>query len=238
MRRRDAGAQVAISKFRRHRGEASDLAADADRRQNPYAREQQQQGYRHNRHFLVKTAVGGCDQAVLGQSDQDVKSGIPDRRRPGRRPDVGLAVRIGQLAEGLAVRCGRKSEQLGVCDRGARECRFDILPGATRTVPFLSTSRISPPPTPSLVDWFSANFCRLSEASRTNFSSALSERTGYAICNTDIPVSRPNAACSVTTPFGDQGLLEIVAIPQVEAAVALQRVAEQAAVRIDGQYAR
>ena len=37
-------------------------------------------------------------------------------------------------------------------------------------------------------------------------------------------------------PVRDQGLLEIVAIPEIEGAVAPQRVAEQAAVRIDGQY--
>ena len=76
----------------------------------------------------------------------------------------------------------------------------------------------------------------MSEASRTNFSSALSERTGYAICSTDIPVSRPNAGCSVTIPVASLRLLEIFAIAEIEAAVALQRVAEQAAVGIDGQY--
>ena len=69
-----------------------------------------------------------------------------------------------------------------------------------------------------------------------NFSSPVSERTGYAICSTDVPVSRPNTGCSVTIPCRGQGLLEIFAIPQIEGAVAPQRVAEQAAVRIDGQY--
>ena len=39
-------------------------------------------------------------------------------------------------------------------------------------------------------------------------------------------------------PVRDQGLLEIFAVPEIEAAVGLQRVAEQAAVGIDGQYPR
>ena len=69
-----------------------------------------------------------------------------------------------------------------------------------------------------------------------NFSAPDSERTGYAICNTDIPVSRPNTGSSVTTPCRSQGLLEIGAIPEIEGPVGPQRVAEQAAVRIDGQY--
>ena len=64
--RRNPRAQIAKSEFRRHRGEASDLAADAQCRQHPYAREQQQRGHRKNRHILVKAAVGGGDQAVLG----------------------------------------------------------------------------------------------------------------------------------------------------------------------------
>ena len=71
-----------------------------------------------------------------------------------------------------------------------------------------------------------------------NFSSPDSERTGYAICSTEIPVSRPNTGSSVTTPVRGQGLLEIVAIPEIEGAVGPQRVAEQAAVRIDGQDPR
>ena len=65
-RRSNPRAQIAKSEFGRHRGKASDLTADTDCRQNPYAREQQQHGHRQNRHILVKTAVGGCDQTVLG----------------------------------------------------------------------------------------------------------------------------------------------------------------------------
>jgi hypothetical protein len=54
----------------------------------------------------------------------------------------------------------------------------------------------------------SANFFRLNDASRTNFSSPVSERTGYAICNTLIPVSRPNAGSSVTTPLATRACLK------------------------------
>ena len=39
-------------------------------------------------------------------------------------------------------------------------------------------------------------------------------------------------------PVRNQGLPEIVAVPEIEGSVGPQRVAEQAAVRIDGQYPR
>ena len=61
MGRGNPRAEIAESEFRRHRGEASDLAADAHGRQQPYAGEQQQRGHREDRQILVEAAVGGGD---------------------------------------------------------------------------------------------------------------------------------------------------------------------------------
>ena len=41
-----------------------------------------------------------------------------------------------------------------------------------------------------------------------NFSADDSERTGYAICNTEIPVSRPNTGSIVTTPVAVRACLK------------------------------
>ena len=100
----NARAQIAKSEPPRHRGEASDLAADAQCRQQPDAGEQQQRGHRQHRHILVEAAVGGGNQAVLGQSHHDVEAGIPDRRRAGDGPDMRPAVGVRHLVEGPAAR--------------------------------------------------------------------------------------------------------------------------------------
>ena len=71
-----------------------------------------------------------------------------------------------------------------------------------------------------------------------NFSSPVSERTGYAICNTRYPGQPAERRLQRDDPVRDQGLLEICAIPEIEGPVGPQRVAEQAAVRIDGQVSR
>ena len=76
MGRRNPRAEIAEAQSCRHRRQASDLTADAHGRQNPYACEQQQRRHREHRQILVQAAVGSGDQAVLGPSDHDVKSGI------------------------------------------------------------------------------------------------------------------------------------------------------------------
>ena len=119
MGRGNPRAEIAEAQFRRHRRQASDLTADAHGRQKPYAGEQQQRGYRKHRQILVQAAVGGGDQAVLGSSDHDIKSGIAERRGARRGPDMGSAVVPGHLAERLAVRRGRKPEQLRIRNRRA-----------------------------------------------------------------------------------------------------------------------
>ena len=125
MGRRNPRAEIAEPQFRRHRSQASDLTADAHGRQNPHAREQQQRGHRENRQILVQAPVGGGDQSILGSSDHDIEPGIADRRRAGDGPDIGSAVPICHLAEWLAVRRGRKAEQLRVRDR----CASRLGPG-------------------------------------------------------------------------------------------------------------
>ena len=148
MGRRNPRAQIAKPEFRRHRGEASDLAADAHGRQQPDAREQQQRGHRKHRQILVKAAVGGGDQPVLGSSDHDIEPGIADRRRAGDGPDMGSAVPVGHLAEGSVSGSERRSS---AAKRNSSEFAIDapagsvqsFSSGATRTMPFLSTSRIS-----------------------------------------------------------------------------------------------
>ena len=119
MGRRNPRAEIAKPQLRRHRRQSSDLTADADGGQKPHARQQQQRGHREHRQILVQAAVGRGQQAVLGSSDHDVESGIADRGRAGDGPDIGSSVPICQFAEWLAVRRGRKAEQLRVRDRCA-----------------------------------------------------------------------------------------------------------------------
>ena len=121
-------AEIAKPEFRRHGGEASDLAADAHGRQDPYAGEQQQRGHRENRHILVEAAVGGGDQSVLGSSDHDIEAGIADRRRAGDGPDLGSAVAVGHLAE-RARRFG------AAANRNSSEFAIDAPAGSVQSFP-------------------------------------------------------------------------------------------------------
>src|SRR6185312_15375211 len=119
MRRRNACAEIAEPKPLRHRGEPADLTPDADGRKNPDAGEQQQRCHREDGHILVKPAVCGGDQSVLGPSDHDIEAGLADRRRASDGPDLRGTVAVGYLARRLAIRGCREAEQLRARDRRA-----------------------------------------------------------------------------------------------------------------------
>ena len=241
MGRGNPRAEIAKSEPGRHRGDAFDLAADTHFRQYPYACEQQQHGHREDRHILVKPAVGGRHQTVLGQSDHDMKSGVPDRGRAGDRPDMAAAVRIGRLAEALAARCGRKPEQLGIRDRGAGVFGPNLagIGDEDRTFPvdeqdFACAGMF----VHQALVMILREFLQIERSQQDEFQLRRFRAYGVGDLQHRCPRQPAERRFQRDGPLRGQGLLEIFAVPEVEAAVGLQRVAEQAAVGIDGQYPR
>ena len=236
MGRGNSGAEIAEPEFLRHVGEPPDLAPDAHGREDPYAGQQQQQGHREDRHVLVKPAICRRDQSVLGPSDQDVEAGITDRRRVGDGPDLRAAVAIGHFLKRLLIGSRREAEQVGsrnrrahgrgpAASRGGDENgalavdEQDILLGEQPLVVILG------------------EFAQVERGEQHQLQRA--RLRSHRICDLEHRYSGQPAEYRLNHDAArDQGLLEIGAIPQIEGAVGPQRVAEQAAVRVDGQDSR
>jgi len=236
MGRRNPRAQVAEAQFRRHRSQPSDLTADAHRRQNPYADEQQQRGHRENRQILVKTVVGRGDQTVLGPSDQDMEAGIAAQRRAGNGPDIGSAIPIGHLAQRPAGRLVCKAEQFRVRDRCAG--RFGpVLALRWHQDHAFPVNEQDLAVVRQALAVIVSEFLQIERGEQDEFQ--LAGFRAHGIGDLQHRDSRQPAEHGFERDDAvrNQRLLEIGAIPEIEGPVGLQRVAEQAAVRVDGQYA-
>ena len=164
-----------------------------------------------------------------------MKSGIPDRRRTGRDPDIRPAAGVGRLAIGLAGRCGREPEQFGIRDRGARGLGPILSRGNQNHALFVDQQDFSPAhsfPQGLVV----RELLKIERGEQDEFQRRAFRP--YGICDLQHRYPRQPAERRLQRDHSGRELrlLEIVAIPEIEAAVALQRVAEQAAVGIDGQY--
>ncbi len=237
MRRWNARAEIAKPEPLCHCGKPSDLAPDADGREDPDAGEQQQRGHREDRHVLVEPAVRCRDQSVLGASDHDGEAGLADRRRAGDGPDLCAALAIGDLSRRFAIGRCREAEQLGPRDRRADGLGPAAALGGDKDSPFAVDEQDLLLGEQTLVVKF-REFVQVERSEQHEFQRARIRSHGIGDLEHRYSGQAAEHRLHRDDTLRDLRLLEIGTIVQIERAVGPEQVAEQAAIGIDGQDAR